>query len=69
MTLTEWVEAEGHGALSKLQRDTGLAYTTVFHAAKEGVKTIDVARKIVAATGGRVTLEELIGTSGDEAAE
>lgn len=60
MYLSEYVTREGRGALSRIQRETGLAYTTVFRAARgRAIKKYEVARRISAATGGAVSVEEL----------
>jgi hypothetical protein len=60
MTLSDWLEAQPKGVLTRLARDSGLAYTTVFFVAHGGsVKTLDTARKLSDATGGAVSVEEL----------
>ena len=58
MQLAEYVAREGRGTLAKLQRATGLAYTTVFRALKRP-PTYETAQKLSLATGGSVSIDEL----------
>lgn len=62
MLLAEYVAREGRGTLARLQRATGLAYTTVFRALKRP-PTYETALKLSAATGGAVTVDELCNQS------
>lgn len=58
--MSEWVAREGSGAISRLSRETGLAYTTVFEAA-HGRRAVryETAKRISEATDGVVTIEEI----------
>lgn len=60
MDLKTWVMLAGKGAMSRLARESGIAWSTV-HAACHGrpVHNYRVARALSDATGGAVTLEEL----------
>ena len=59
MVLSEWMESQPKGVLTRLARDSGLAYTTVFFIAHGGaVRTLETARKLSEATGGEVSVEE-----------
>lgn len=60
MKLKKWLEREGSGALSRVSRDTGLAYTTVFDVA-HGRRSARyaTAKLISAATGGEVSIAEI----------
>lgn len=60
MKLKEWVERRGRGAISLLQRRTGLAYTTVFYAVRNGPKRVDTAAKLARATDGEVSVDDMI---------
>jgi hypothetical protein len=64
MTLADWVKKQGRGAISRLMRETGLAYTTIL-AARDQRWTArgDTARKISEATGGAVSIAELCGAA------
>ena len=66
MQLAEYVAREGRGTLSRLQRATGLAYTTVFRALKRP-PTYETALKLSAATDGVVSVEELCTVAAREA--
>ena len=62
MRLDRWIAKQGYGALSKLARDTGLAYGTVFGAYKRRTQTsYDSALKIQKATRGKVTVADICG--------
>lgn len=60
MRLDQWVAAADPGELSRLARETQLAYTTVF-AIAHGQQTpkYATAKRISEATGGEVTIAEL----------
>lgn len=62
MRLEDWVNREGRGAISRLVRATGFAYTTVFRAYR-GRTNLNghTAAAISEATGGEVTVNELLG--------
>jgi len=58
MDLDTWTKAAGK-SLSDVQRDTGVAYTTVIAAKRGKLNRYDVAKKISEYTGGKVTIPEL----------
>lgn len=60
MTLKEWVAKQGRGALTRIQESTGLAYSTVLHAVGGNPIEYATAKKISAATGGEVTVADLL---------
>ena len=70
MKLCQWVEREGVGSLSRLARETGLAYTTVFEAS-HGTRTVryETAKLISRATGGEVSVEDLLEPDADDSDE
>jgi hypothetical protein len=60
MTLQEWVKGQSRGALSRLSRETGLAYTTVFGIARGKQRArYESAKLISAATEGAVSISEM----------
>lgn len=61
MQLSEWCAIKGRGEMSRLARETRLAYSTVFEAAKNGKPIVEyaTAKKISDATGGEVSIAEL----------
>lgn len=62
VTLSEYLKREGKGAKSRLQRKTGLAYSTIHWIATGAtVARPDTAKKIEKATGGAVTAAEILG--------
>ena len=69
VTLAEYLRHEGKGAKSRLQRKTGLAYSTI-HWIATGATTArpDTAKRIEEATEGVVTAVELLGLAPTEAA-
>lgn len=68
MLLSQWIQRQGHGAITRLASATGLNYTTVFYPCHgDPVKTYDVAKRISAATGGLVSIEELCEPAEDTA--
>lgn len=69
MTLNDWVAEQGKGSMSLLQRKTGLAYTTVWKAAR-GIRTVRyaTAKLLSQATDGAVSVAELCEPSCTEAA-
>jgi hypothetical protein len=58
MLLADYVKREGNGAITRLQRKTRLAYTTVFRALHHAVGYRS-AKKLSEATGGEVSILEL----------
>ncbi len=67
MLLSEWVEKNGRGSLSRLSRETGLAYTTIFTALGGKIKRYDVAKKISDATNGAVSVADCCEPNGHAA--
>lgn len=60
MRLKEWVRRQGTGAISRLQRETGLAYSTIFRAAHDRKPVRFATAKLLSeATNGAVSVEEL----------
>ena len=60
MRLDQWIRGQGYGALSRLARDTGLAYGTVFSAySRKRRLTYANALLVEKATQGAVTAHEL----------
>jgi DNA-binding transcriptional regulator YdaS (Cro superfamily) len=60
MQLDKWVRLEGYGSLSRLARQTGLAYGTIFGAYRRRTQiTYASAVLIQKATKGQVTIDEL----------
>jgi hypothetical protein len=62
MQFAKWIKREGRGALARVARHTGLAYTTVDAWYRDRIKnrTGRTAQLISDATGGEVTLVELL---------
>jgi hypothetical protein len=60
MRLREYLEAAGHGEISRLVRTAGVAGSTI-HDVLNGkpIKKYETAKRISDATGGRVTVAEL----------
>lgn len=61
MTLREWIEREGRGAVTELHHRSRLAINTIAAAAEHGAKSTRVARLLSEATGGEVSKAELLG--------
>lgn len=60
MRLDEWVQTRGEGAITRLQSQTGLSYTAVHDAVRgKSRPTYATAMRLSAATGGRVSAEEI----------
>ncbi len=60
MQLSDWIAREGRGSVTRLMRETGLAYTTIHYAARgEAISQYDTAKRISVATGGEVSIKEL----------
>lgn len=68
MTLRQWLSHTGHGALSLLQRETGLAYTTILRARDCGRVTAQTALAIERATRRRVSASDVLRLRGNRAA-
>lgn len=60
MRLREWVEKRGRGEISRIVKDTGLAYSTVYWIYKgKTTPEYETAKKISVYTEGQVTIDEL----------
>jgi hypothetical protein len=67
VTLQEYIDAQGRGAKRRLQRRTGLAYSTIhWIAERKWVPRLATARLLSEATGGTVTVGELMGLGADD---
>ena len=60
MTLNEWIEQYGRGGIFEIARRAEIAINTVYNALHHKRITLDTAAKISAATGGEVTVADLI---------
>lgn len=63
MKLSEWIAAQPRGVLTRLQDITKLAYSTIHNAAEATPRrpvSAKAARKLSDATGGVVSIEEII---------
>lgn len=66
MNLTEYAQQQGHGALARIARRSGVSYTTVrFAAGGNPIKRYEVAKRISDATDGVVTVDDLCAESTD----
>ncbi len=65
MTLAEYVEKYGKSVKTDLHKSTGLRWQTI-HDIAEGrsVPRLETAKKLAAATGGEVTVVDLLGLQG-----
>lgn len=63
MRLWEWIEREGEGAKSRLHLDSRVSYQTIHDivARRRPMRDREKARAISAATGGEVSVAELMG--------
>jgi hypothetical protein len=60
MRFREWVDTQPKGTMTRIQRETGLGYTTIMRARRgEPIAHYETAKRISDATGGEVTVEEL----------
>ncbi|MCC7542380.1 MAG: hypothetical protein IT379_39545 [Deltaproteobacteria bacterium] len=60
MRFPEWVDSQGHGVMTRIQRDTGVGYTTLMRARRgELIGEYATAKRISEATGGAVSIAEL----------
>lgn len=59
MRLADWCAARGRGEVKRLSAVTGLSYTTLWRGLRRPVQG-KTAEKISAATGGEVTIAELV---------
>jgi hypothetical protein len=67
MNFPEWIKREGKGALSRVMYDSRVSYMTVLRARDGHRVKIDIARKLSRATGGEVSVAELVGAVEDAA--
>lgn len=68
MLLRDWAKREGYGSLTRIFRNSGVAYSTVYNAyLGKRVGRYATAKAISDATGGEVTVDELCAPA--EAAE
>jgi hypothetical protein len=59
--LRKWINGQGLGGMQALSRKSGVPYETLWRAAdRRHQLRLDYAAKIIEATGGEVTLEDLI---------
>lgn len=65
MRLDDWVKAQGHGAIARLVKTTGLSRPTIYHALKGGQLRGDTAVKLSKATEGAVSVASLCGLTGE----
>lgn len=59
MTLPEWIQEQGRGAITRLHMTTGISYSTVHGAARGKRVTYDIAVKLSEATGSKVSVASL----------
>lgn len=60
LTLGEWIQKKGRGEITRLSHSSGLAYTTIWHAARTGRKMrYDNAQLIHNETLGAVSIKSL----------
>lgn len=67
MRLSTWVKAKGYGEISRLARETGLSYQAVHRLVSDPNRraTGKSAALLSKATGGEVTIEELVTSATD----
>lgn len=61
MTLQEYVEKRGRGSVAKLVRDSGISRSTLERALAGYAVTVETAKAITEATGGKVSARALVG--------
>lgn len=61
MTITDWIESQGFGGMTKLMRESGLSYSSVLKVVHEGhtFKELVHARAMSKGTGGAVPVRLL----------
>lgn len=60
MRFPEWVQTQERGALKRIERQTGVGYTTLMRLnSGDTIARYDVAKRISEATDGAVTVDEL----------
>ena len=58
-TFASWCDQQPHGVLSRISREAGIGYTTVRKLYTGHSAALRTARKVSAATGGAITVEQL----------
>lgn len=66
MRFDDWVKAQGHGAIARLVKTTGLSRPTIYHAMKGGSLRSSTAVKLSKATEGAVSVASLCGITGED---
>ena len=61
MKLSKWIDSYGWGAVAALARASGLSRGTIEKAAKDKLVSVDAAKRIAAATGGKESARALAG--------
>lgn len=61
MTLQEWVEREGKGAIARLSRESGIAYPTVHKICSGHIPGLPTIKRLCQVTGGEVTANDFMG--------
>ena len=65
MTLAEYIEKDGYGSITRIMRDSGCAYMTVWRAVRGlGAVRLATAKAISQATRGEVSIAELCDPEG-----
>jgi hypothetical protein len=65
MTLAEWVEREGRGAITTLHQRSRVSVSRIREVlAGKPLRHVPTARKLSEATGGEVTIQTLLGLDG-----
>lgn len=60
MLLRVWLEREGWGSRERLARKAGVSRMTIRTGELREIRRIEIARKVSEATGGEVTVDELV---------
>lgn len=69
MRFPEWVQTQERGALKRIERQTGVGYTTLMRLnSGDTIARYDVAKRISEATGGEVTIDDLCAPSDESGA-
>ncbi len=70
MQLSHWIKREGRGAITRICRESGVAYSTIYTAYRgQRIGRYATAKAISDATGGEVTVEDLCTPQAVEAVE
>lgn len=59
MRLRDWLDADANRTIQQLARDADIAYPTAWKASQGKPVTYGVAKRLSAATGGEVSIDEL----------